>query len=118
MPLNFNQKHKSCEEYFNLHHSVILLMQREFKISPLSSDKAGSFSFLEFLLIAPSLQPVAALPSCTILGTTREASLLLHGVQGACRAGSCTTDRDQHIEEDGETPQIIWETTAWTQADP
>lgn len=62
MPLDLNQRHKSSEEYFNLHHSVILLLQGEFnfKITPLSSNKAGSFPFLEFLLIAPSLQRISS----------------------------------------------------------
>lgn len=60
MPLDLNQRCKSSEEYFNLYHSVILLLQEgfNFKISPLSSDKAGPFPFLGFFLTAPSLQPV------------------------------------------------------------
>lgn len=79
MPLTLNQRHKSSEQYFSLLHIIILFLQGEFnfKISPLSSTKAGPFPFLELLLFAPSLQPVvpcgeSALPSCTRLCTTRE----------------------------------------------
>ena len=77
MPFTLNQRHKLPEDHFNLLHIVILFLQGEFKISPLSPAKAGPFPLLEFLLLAPPLQPVApckesALPSCTNLGTTRE----------------------------------------------
>lgn len=123
MPLDLNQRHKSSEEYFNLYHSVIFLLQGGFnyKISPLSSDKAGPFPFLGFFLTAPSLQPVVLcraenqlhLPSqswaplgrfCCCSTRCREPAELGHGIP----TGTSTAVPHQHTEEDGETPPLIW----------
>lgn len=136
VPLDLNQRQKSSEAYFNLHHSVIFLLQGEFnfKISPSSPDKAGPFPFLEFLLIAPSLQPVAlcresAPPSCTILGPNRESftaapwgaeslqSWALHDPWGPAQTSHTSTSRRMRrpLISPG---KLMWDTTAWTQADP
>lgn len=122
MPLTLNQRHKSSEEYFSLLHIVILFLQSEFnfKISPLSSAKAGPFPFLEFLLCSISA-------ACFTLW--RISSTFLHQLvhhQGGlhcsftcCRepgelgpappVGTSAALPHQHIEEDGETHHLTWE---------
>lgn len=121
--LDLNQRHKSSEEYFNLHHSVILLLQGEFnfKISPLSVDEAALFSFpgvssdCSISAACCSLQRI----SSTFLHSPGHHRGGLHGVSLGCRepaelgrAPPMETSAalpHQHIEEDGGTPHLIWE---------